>query len=80
MKSKKTAVTSFVLSLFSFIPLINFVIAPSGVYFGIKALIEIKEKPELYCGRAYAFAGLIISAFVTITAYSWLILKIIGKI
>ena len=78
MQSKTTSHTSLVLSLLSWIPLLNLGIAPSAVYFGIKALREIKKNPEKYSGRIYAIIGIVIGGLTTIFTYYWFVLKVIS--
>lgn len=80
MKSKSTAMASFILGLISWVPLFNFVIAPAGVYFGIVAIRKIKKEPDKYGGKGYAIAGIIICGIVTLLSYSWLALKLAGQV
>lgn len=80
MSSKKDAIISLILALISWIPLFNFVTAPLGVFYGIKAIKKIKTHPENYSGKAYAIIGLIMGGMITVFTYSWLALKIAKKI
>ena len=67
-KNKDTAIASFIMGIFSIIPLINFILAPLSIYFGIKSLIKIKKEPEKYSGFAFALIGIIIAG--SIVAFS----------
>ena len=75
MPSKDSAHASFILALFSWIPLLNWVIAPISVYLGVAALIKIRKYPDKYEGRGYAIAGIAISAFATIATIVWAVNK-----
>ncbi len=66
-KSKATAVASFVLGLFFWIPLINLICGASAIYLGVKALTKIKKDPANYSGKGFAIAGIILGAIVYTT-------------
>tara|TARA_Y100000310_G_C20659936_1_gene804156 strand:- start:649 stop:891 length:243 start_codon:yes stop_codon:yes gene_type:complete len=80
MTSNSTAKTSLILAIISWLPLFNFITAPSSIYFGIKALQKIKNNPDKYSGKVYAIIGLSIGCLITVFSYSWLLFKIIGQI
>ena len=71
MPSKDSAIASFILALFSWVPLINWVLAPLAVYLGITALIKIKKQPDKYEGRGFAIAGTVIGVFAIIATIIW---------
>ncbi|MBI2140103.1 DUF4190 domain-containing protein [Candidatus Woesearchaeota archaeon] len=56
------AVISLVLAVFFWIPLLNIPIAIASIYMGIRALKNIRERPQHYSGRKYAVAAITISA------------------
>lgn len=63
-KSKAMAATSFVFSLFFWVPLLNLVFGALSIYLGIKSLRKIKKGPKLYSGKWYAITAIILSAMV----------------
>ncbi len=75
MKNNELAMISLVLAALTWIPLVNFAIAPAAVYFGFKGLIEIKNEPEVYKGKIYAVIGILVGLAVTVVSYSWQILN-----
>lgn len=66
-KSKAMAATSFVFSLFFWVPLLNLIFGATSVYLGIKSLAKIKKEPNLYGGRWLAIIGIILSVIVYLT-------------
>jgi len=77
VKNNELAITSFILAILSWIPLLNFLIAPAAVYYGFYALKELNQQPTHYKGKLYAVTGLLIGLSITIFSYSWLVLKLI---
>ncbi|MBI4918545.1 hypothetical protein HY837_01335 [archaeon] len=71
MKTNELAVISIILAAISWIPLVNFGIAPAAVYFGWKGFKEIKKEPELYKGKIYAIIGMLIGLGWTVFSYYW---------
>ncbi|HLG24978.1 MAG TPA: DUF4190 domain-containing protein [Candidatus Nanoarchaeia archaeon] len=63
-KSKARAVSSFVLGLGFWIPLLNFILGALAVYHGMKALRNIKNEPKKYSGKAFAVTGIILGCLV----------------
>ena len=61
-KSKALAITSFICSLFFWIPLLNIIFGILAIYFGLKALNNIKKEPDKYGGKAFALAGIVLGA------------------
>lgn len=62
--NKDAAVTSFVLGILCVIPLLNWVLAPLAMYFGIRALRSIRRDPGQYGGKFLAITGTVIGAAV----------------
>ncbi|MEK6943224.1 MAG: hypothetical protein AABX00_04140, partial [Nanoarchaeota archaeon] len=56
-KSKARAIACFILSIISFLPLINYITIPLSIYFGIKSLKNIKKDPAAYDGKVFAILG-----------------------
>lgn len=65
-KSNGTAIASFIFGLFFWIPLINFIFAIPAIYFGIKALKNIRQDKS-YGGKWFAITGIILGALVYVT-------------
>jgi len=59
-KKKDLAITSFVLGLFFWVPLLNIFIGVLAVFIGVKALINIKKNPKKYGGKGLAIIGIIL--------------------
>ncbi|MBW2979839.1 DUF4190 domain-containing protein [Candidatus Woesearchaeota archaeon] len=73
-KEKSLAVTSFTLSLFFWIPLLNVFLGTLAIVFGVGALKNIKKSPSTYGGRAYAIAGTILGSLTIVLSLMGLIL------
>ena len=71
-KSKGMAISSFIFSLISFLPLINYITIPLSIYFGFKSLGSIKKHSNTYGGKLFAISGLIISILLLIFTISGL--------
>ncbi len=67
-KDKSKAMTSFILGLFFLVPLFNVILAIIGLIFGIIALREINQKPELYDGKTYAIIGVVLCSIVLLAS------------
>ncbi|MBI2659466.1 DUF4190 domain-containing protein [Candidatus Woesearchaeota archaeon] len=63
-KSKATAVASFVLGLFFWIPLINLICGALAIYLGIKSIKKIRQNPKQFGGRWLAVLGIILGVIV----------------
>jgi hypothetical protein len=77
-KSKDLAIISFVLGIFFWIPLLNNFIGALAIFFGIKAIYNIRKNPEKYGGMTLAIIGIIfgiIPLFFSIAAGVQLLLK-----
>ena len=57
VKSKDSAITSFILGWLSFIPFLNIGFSIFAMYFGFSTLIKINKYPEQYGGFWYALFG-----------------------
>ncbi|HIH91513.1 TPA: DUF4190 domain-containing protein [Candidatus Woesearchaeota archaeon] len=62
--NKDAAVTSFVLGILCVIPLLNWVLAPLAMYFGIRALRSIRKDPQHYGGKTFAIIGITLGSAV----------------
>ena len=56
-KDRSLGITSFTLSLFFWIPLLNIFLGTLAVVFGVGALKNIKKSPSKYGGKLYAIVG-----------------------
>jgi uncharacterized membrane protein len=66
-KSKAHAIAAFSFGLTFWIPVLNMIFGIFSIYFGIKALRNIKKDPTKYGGKWLAVVGIILSGFVYIT-------------
>ncbi|MBI2549693.1 hypothetical protein HYV83_00745 [Candidatus Woesearchaeota archaeon] len=55
-----TAVLSFILSLSFWMPLLNYFICLGAVYFGFKALMDIRDANGKRPGRFFALSGIVL--------------------
>ena len=69
-KSRAMAITSFVFSLFFWVPLLNLFFGALSIYLGIKSIRKIKKEPNLYGGRWLAIIGITLSVIVYITYFT----------
>jgi len=69
--SKDSAIVSLVLGLLCFIPWLNWGISLLAMYFGYRAIYNIRKYPDRYTGMGYAIAGAVIGTSV-------LVLNILG--
>ncbi len=60
---------SFIFGLTFWIPILNLVFGIGAIYFGIRALINIKKEPSKYSGKWLALTGLILGALVWMTYF-----------
>jgi len=67
-KSKGMAVASFVFGLTFWIPLLNIIFGIFAIYFGVRALKNIKTYPKKFSGKWFAIAGITL-AIMPITFY-----------
>lgn len=72
-QNKDSAIASFVLGLLSFIPLLNWVISLLAVYFGVRALLNIRRAPDQYGGMALAIIGTVIGVAVFFFNATWVL-------
>jgi len=80
-KDSTYAWLSLVLALFFFVPLLNVLFfLPASVYFGIKAMINTRRKPEEYGGFWVALASVIFASVSFVYALVILILSLSGKV
>ncbi len=68
---KDSAITSFVIGLLCWIPLLNWALSPLAVYFGAKAILNIRKDPSHYGGLAFAIIGTIIGVAVFFFNVTW---------
>jgi Domain of unknown function (DUF4190) len=59
-KMEKHGLTGFILSIFGLIPIVGLPLAILGLVFGIKSLRKIKRNPELYKGKGFAIASIVL--------------------
>jgi len=59
-KIEKKGLTGFILSIFGLIPIVGLPLAILGLVFGIKSLRKIKRNPELYKGKGFAIASIVL--------------------
>jgi len=69
-KSKGMAVASFAFGLTFWIPLLNIVFGIFAIYFGVRALKNIKTNPKKFGGKWFAITGITL-AILPITFYLW---------
>jgi len=79
-KDYKYVWLSLILVLFFWVPLINIILLPASMYFGVKAMLRARRKPEKYGGflmalfiTIFAFVSFIVGGYI-------LIFSIMGKI
>lgn len=63
------AIASMVLGILGFVTslfLIGIIFAPIGLILGIAALIKANKKPQVYGGKGFAIAGIVMGAMVTL--------------
>lgn len=63
-KSRTTAIAAFALGLTFWIPLLNLIFGAFAIYFGRKALLNIKKEPNKYGGKVFAIIGLVLGLIV----------------
>ncbi|MEK6891703.1 MAG: DUF4190 domain-containing protein [Nanoarchaeota archaeon] len=68
-KSSLKATISFIFGLTFWIPILNLIFGIGAIYFGIRALINIRKEPSKYSGKWLALIGLILGALVWITYF-----------
>ena len=73
-KDKSLGVTSFILSLFFWIPLLNIFLGTLAVVFGVGALKNVKKSPSRYGGRVYAIVGTVLGSLTIVLSLIGLIL------
>lgn len=77
-KSKATAVASFILGSFFWIPLINIICGTLAIHLGVKALTKIKKYPMKYSGKLFAVTGIILGLLVYATYLTGLGMCLLG--
>ncbi|MCY7347713.1 MAG: DUF4190 domain-containing protein [Pyrinomonadaceae bacterium] len=63
------AIASMILGILGFVTsilLIGVLIAPVGLIFGIVALVKANKKPNVYGGKGFAIAGIVLSAMIVL--------------
>ena len=69
-KSKALAITSFILGLMFWIPLLNLIFGALAIYLGFKALGKIKMDSVKYGGKWFAIVGIIFGAIVYVMYFT----------
>src|SRR3989344_3237126 len=68
-KSSLKAMISFIFGLTFWIPILNLIFGIGAIYFGMRALINIKKEPSKYDGKWLALTGISLGALVWITYF-----------
>jgi uncharacterized membrane protein len=63
-KSKAMAIASFAFGLTFWIPLLNLIFGVFAIYFGYRAMHNIKSEPDKYTGKVFAITGLALGLLV----------------
>lgn len=79
-KNSSYAWISLILALFFWVPLLNLLILPLSIYFGVKAIKRVKKDPKKYGGFAIAVFSVIWASISLIFSIIFFVLDALGKI